>query len=314
LGKKARLRAVSAEGISLNAEFTLDIRPDGFDLILESRSGAAEGDETPRNRDYERFMGLLFRRAAALGATLTGAWVASARTSNLNEADRLLKAEAFPYPIDLAAVADLETLRTRLSAAQGAIGRRPGARGPGNRNKRVLLAFHLASPLDTRGLEEAIVTGDLPWVDEVYVEPVASPPRALDLGRLQALLDRYEHAAPRVRRGLQRRVERGPVGDVVKSLNNHRCQICAALDLPSESFRKRDGLPYVEAHHVEGVASGSEGVLRAANVITVCANHHRELHHGGSVAIVDLGDQFEIRVEAGTTVVDKVLLGRAHVT
>lgn len=109
MANKTRLRAVSAEGVSLNAEFSLAVRPDGFALTLELRSGAADGDETPRNRDYERFMGLLFQRAAALDALLTGAWVASARTSNLNEADRLLRAEAYPYPIDLGAVADLET-------------------------------------------------------------------------------------------------------------------------------------------------------------------------------------------------------------
>jgi hypothetical protein len=169
----------------------------------------------------------------------------------------------------------------------------------------------MATPLGARDLEEAIVVGDLPWVDEVHASPIASGAPALDLGRLQALLERYEHAAPRVRHGLQRRVERGPIGDVVKALNNYRCQICVGLHLPAEGFRKRDGLPYVEAHHVEGVAAGREGVLRAANVITVCANHHRELHHGAGVSIVDLGDRFEIAVEAGRAVVNKVLLADA---
>jgi hypothetical protein len=38
---------------------------------------------------------------------------------------------------------------------------------------------------------------------------------------------------------------------------------------------------YVEAHHVMPVASQEAGALAASNVMTVCANHHRQIHYGG---------------------------------
>jgi hypothetical protein len=93
------LSAISATGERLNADFALALTADGFELTMESRSGVAEGGEPPRNRDYERLMGLVFRRAAALGADLTGAWVTSRRTAHLSAAERELTAAAFPYPV-----------------------------------------------------------------------------------------------------------------------------------------------------------------------------------------------------------------------
>ena len=48
---------------------------------------------------------------------------------------------------------------------------------------------------------------------------------------------------------------------------------------------------YGEAHHVAPVAARQVGSLSAANVVTVCANHHRQLHYGG-VPIEVAGDRF----------------------
>lgn len=306
------LSAISPEGVPLNAAFSLRATPEGFELTMESRSGKAEGGQQPRNRDYERLMGLVFRRAAALDADLTGAWVASAKTRPLSAAERLLMADAYPYPVHLPAVIDFETLRIRLSAAQGAIGREPDAKGPGNRNKRVTFAFRTPASVQLKQVEAAMVLGELPddAVRALFGPSSGSMPAepVPDLTRVQALLDRYEHATPRVRRRVQRQVERGPVGDIVKDLNRHRCQLCAALGWPAEGFRKRNGLPYVEAHHVDGVARGTQGVLRAANIITVCADHHRELHYGAASRIEDLEEHFRITVEGGTVTVAKMLL------
>ncbi len=141
-----RLRAISSTGTPLDAEFTLVETVTGFDIFIESRSGAGSDRAPPRNRDYEKLMALVCRRAAALDANLVGAWVASGRTTGLPEAARQLTADAYPCPVRLAALPDIEHFRTRLSAAQGGIGRRPGARGPGNRNKRVKLPPTPPSP------------------------------------------------------------------------------------------------------------------------------------------------------------------------
>lgn len=103
------------------------------------------------------------------------------------------------------------------------------------------------------------------------------------------------HAAPTVQESLSRRIERGPIGDLVKQANGHRCQICEQLDLNPIAFLKAEGTPYVEAHHVVPVSEQQVGSLSAANVITVCPNHHRQLHYGD--VLVEIGEEaFQIRL------------------
>ena len=53
-----------------------------------------------------------------------------------------------------------------------------------------------------------------------------------------------------------------------------QCECCTK----SAPFKKLNGLPYLEVHHVLPLASG--GSDRASNAIAVCPNCHRELHHG----------------------------------
>lgn len=44
------------------------------------------------------------------------------------------------------------------------------------------------------------------------------------------------------------------------------------------TFTKRDGTPYLEAHHV--IKLSEAGKDKESNVIALCANHHREAHFG----------------------------------
>ena len=123
-----------------------------------------------------------------------------------------------------------------------------------------------------------------------------SPKSADQLARLE---ERYLHAVPEVREQISRSIERGPVGEHVKQANGFRCLVCAALGRDPIGFRKANGDPYVEAHHVMPVARGEVGSLAVANVITVCANHHRQLHYGG-VEVRLLQDSFEVCLPEGT--------------
>lgn len=43
-------------------------------------------------------------------------------------------------------------------------------------------------------------------------------------------------------------------------------------------FKKRDGTPYLEVHHVQPLAEGGDDTV--ANAIALCPNCHRELHYG----------------------------------
>ena len=90
-------------------------------------------------------------------------------------------------------------------------------------------------------------------------------------------------------------VERGPIGALVKKTNGFKCQVCDALGLHPLGFRKPSGEFYVEAHHVMPVASQEAGALAASNVMTVCANHHRQIHYGGvNVSIGPVAFEFTI--------------------
>jgi hypothetical protein len=64
-------------------------------------------------------------------------------------------------------------------------------------------------------------------------------------------------------------------------------------------FLKANGDPYIEAHHVMPVSRKEVGSLSASNIMTVCANHHRQLHYGGGVTV-------EIGVGAFTVDIDGV--------
>jgi hypothetical protein len=133
---------------------------------------------------------------------------------------------------------------------------------------------------------------------------------ASDPSEVARLSDEYANAAPVVIERLSRQIERGPVGAEAKKANGNKCQICEKLGKPSLGFKKRNGTHYVEAHHVVHVSTGIKGVLAPSNVITVCPNHHRELHYG-DVTISDLGSSFQFEIGDGMVVVPKFGAGIA---
>lgn len=103
---------------------------------------------------------------------------------------------------------------------------------------------------------------------------------ARTLDELAALEQRFANASPEVKSRVSKCVERGPIGAAVKRANGHKCQICEAMGLSPISFLKRSGDPYVEAHHVMPVHRGEVGTLSMSNIVTLCANHHRQMHFG----------------------------------
>ena len=98
--------------------------------------------------------------------------------------------------------------------------------------------------------------------------------------KLAQLEATFIRASPEVKKRLSRKIERGPIGALVKKLNGYKCQLCEVLGADPLGFRKSSGEHYVEAHHVMPVAMRQIGSLSASNVMTVCANHHRQLHFG----------------------------------
>ncbi len=139
-------------------------------------------------------------------------------------------------------------------------------------------------------------------LDRLTTPSIEHPKDAADVAALE---DRYLQASPEVKERIGRVIERGPVGAWAKRINGYRCQVCAALGHEAIGFRKPDGKPYVEAHHVMPVSRREVGSLALSNVMTVCANHHRQLHYG-EVAVA-IGDQiFEIEIDGRCLAIDRL--------
>lgn len=96
-------------------------------------------------------------------------------------------------------------------------------------------------------------------------------------------------------------LERGTIGEKVKVLNEYRCQVCEAMGYHPFGFKKKNGTSYVETHHVIPVKERIPGVLHPSNIITVCANHHRQMHYG-MVELHEVTDNYFVFIIDGQEV------------
>ncbi|HWL05413.1 MAG TPA: EVE domain-containing protein [Xanthobacteraceae bacterium] len=130
---------------------------------------------------------------------------------------------------------------------------------------------------------------------------------ATSLQALANLEARFSNASPEVKTRVSKCVERGPIGAAVKRVNGYRCQLCDAIGMNAIGFLKKDGTPYVEAHHVMPVSTKRAGVLSSSNIMTLCANHHRQLHYGD--VVIKIGDSsFELGMDGQFLVIPKIAL------
>lgn len=125
------------DGSPLNSSFAVEETPAGLTVVIESRGGT-RGEPDARNLDYGRGFELILRRLQEQGAAIVDATVDSRATQHLSADERRLAIEGKPYPIT---IEDAEDLQRRMGAAQARVGREPGARGSGNRTKRVRLVL-----------------------------------------------------------------------------------------------------------------------------------------------------------------------------
>lgn len=134
------------------------------------------------------------------------------------------------------------------------------------------------------------------------LDDLPSPTAQADVtpDKLAEMEKKYLHASPEVKERLSKTVERGPIGRLVKKATGFKCQLCDGLGLNPIGFRKKNGEPYVEAHHVMPVSKREVGSLSASNVMTLCANHHRETHYG-AIDVVINATTFNLNI-SGTSV------------
>lgn len=117
-----------------------------------------------------------------------------------------------------------------------------------------------------------------------------------------------EQVSAEVKYRLSKFIERGDIARKVKAITGYRCLICEQLNSQMYGFKKPNGEFYIEAHHVEPVATLKKGVLGVNNIITVCANHHRQLHFGNSVIIENTESNFKIKIDKDIIEIKKIEL------
>jgi predicted HNH restriction endonuclease len=101
-----------------------------------------------------------------------------------------------------------------------------------------------------------------------------------NLEEIRKIEEKYKNVKPNVKEIISKRIERGNFADKIKKLNNYKCLICERLNKPPYVFKKDNGDYYIEVHHIIPVSELQIGSLSTANLITVCPNHHRQIHYG----------------------------------
>ena len=101
-----------------------------------------------------------------------------------------------------------------------------------------------------------------------------------NLSEINKLESRNINATPEVKEIFSKRIERGRIAQVIKSINNYECQICKEQEEDPHVFKKENDVYYIETHHIMPVSKQKKGSLSINNLITVCPNHHKQIHHG----------------------------------
>ncbi|AMM52443.1 hypothetical protein TH61_16335 [Rufibacter sp. DG15C] len=130
-----------------------------------------------------------------------------------------------------------------------------------------------------------------------------------DADTLKGILELEKKMAkqtPEVRQRIASFIERGAISSKVKKLTGYKCLICDSLKENPYSFKKPNGDFYIETHHVEQVSTLNKGVLGINNLITVCANHHRQLHYGDSLLVERTATSFKFKIDGKTIKIDAI--------
>ena len=125
---------------------------------------------------------------------------------------------------------------------------------------------------------------------------------------IKLLEKKMQNKPPEIKQRISSFIERGAISNKVKKLTNYKCLICEAIGENPYSFKKTNGINYIETHHVEPVSTLKKGVLGIGNLITVCANHHRQMHYGNAELIRENETVFEFKIDGKQIIIKKIIL------
>jgi len=118
----------------------------------------------------------------------------------------------------------------------------------------------------------------------------------------------FERSEPKVRQTISHYIERGTIGQKIKSIRKGRCQVCEALGKNEVAFLDRNGRAFSESHHVIPVNSAQIGSLSGLNIMVLCPNHHRQAHYGKFDIIEHRDLSWMIEIDGSSFEIDKATL------
>jgi len=283
------VKPIDATGKELDANYTVETTELGFDLILESRGGGVGGPRPVRNGSYGPALTLLLERMAARGMTLATVQLASTRSVKMSPEERVLDLKSYLFPIQLSGVAHAEELRLAIGRSSAITGQKPGAKG-GNSNKRLRLVVGWAPAVGSSAAQIAkllalpdagavppAILSEAPTDDPFVLEQRVARARAKRAGSINGAsipIPTGSEGRARVTFTAARFMRDPEIVAWVLENAEGTCEVCGG----PAPFRKSNGYPYLEVHHVRPLAEGSPD--KVDNAIGVCPNCHRNLHHG----------------------------------
>lgn len=130
-----------------------------------------------------------------------------------------------------------------------------------------------------------------------------------DIIRLE---EKYKNSTPTFKEIISRRIERGDISKLIKKHNNYRCQVCESIGQNPISFIKKNGEPYIETHHIIPVSELTTGLLGVSNLMTICANHHRQIHFGNVKILSDINEKFIFNIDGQLVKIEKIRISNAN--
>jgi len=274
------LNVTDDQGHELDARFMLERTTGAIDLIVASRGGAGKATATGRNIDYEKGVEILLSRLAQWQVVLDGVSVDSTVAQRLPMEARRLAARGFQFPLELAAVTSIRSLRLDIRRATIAFGQPEGAIG-GNPTKRLRLHLDWPAAKDVRldVLETALARpGNAScgsFESEAVEARVAAATNEFRMRAAQNLPIVSPTGGPGGVRTRGAAIYYPRKADVIAWVlysADGRCEICG----DPAPFLKSGGVPFLEVHHVRHLADG--GPDQTDNAVAACPNCHRRLH------------------------------------
>jgi hypothetical protein len=145
------MATVKLDGRDLDASFSVSAgaTSNRFTVIINSASGPRQ-DQPGVNREYKPAFDAILARLGDIQATVEGIWLAPTTGSRRKS---LLDVEGRSYPWHMSADDDFRRMRLDIGRAQESTNREPGARGSGNRTKRVEIQLSLKKIATAEQLE-----------------------------------------------------------------------------------------------------------------------------------------------------------------